>query len=147
VEHWVASGNVSNELLSFVHGVNLETERIFVYTHTHAGSEMDDPTVKASLKDGLLDVTWFDERRSDMRTHDLRFQPLVVAIRLDTDAVKSVHVHGLVKLWMVDVASTMSIGGYFLSRDIACCCAKTIWDSAADRADRINIPEPIESTP
>ena len=61
VKKWAASGNVSGNLLSFVNGGKLETENIFVYTHTHSGSGMDDPTAKASLKDGLLDVTWYDQ--------------------------------------------------------------------------------------
>jgi hypothetical protein len=95
VKKWAASGNVSGNLLSFVNGGKWETENIFVYTHTHAGSGMADPTAKASLKDGLLDVAWYDQCTSCVRTCDLCFQPLVVAIRLDTDTVKSVHIHGI----------------------------------------------------
>jgi hypothetical protein len=59
VQKWAASGNVSDNLLSFVNGGKLEIDNIFVYTHTHTrgGSGMDDQTAKASLKDGQLDVT------------------------------------------------------------------------------------------
>jgi hypothetical protein len=61
VEHWAASGDVSNELLSFVQGGNSETEHIFVYTHSPSGPGMAQPTAEASLNGGVLDVAFHDQ--------------------------------------------------------------------------------------
>ena len=95
VEEWASSGSVSDELLSFLRDGILESQHVFVYTHTHSGSGMDDPTAKVVLDDGVLTVTWFDRATSCVRTCDLCFRPILVAIRFDQDIAQSIHAKGL----------------------------------------------------
>jgi hypothetical protein len=97
LKKWSTGQPVAMCQTSCFHSCKVATWKLSIYSsiHTHSGSGMAQPTAEASLNGGVLDVAFHDQCDSGFRTLDYCRQPMVFAIRLYTDAVKSVRVRGI----------------------------------------------------